>query len=140
MARILLVDDDADFGTALQRALDEHGYGVHYVERAQGAAELLLTNRRLSAEEALAAGLVTRVLDDDELLAAADELARRLAGGPTLAYARVKKLLRRSAAATDFEAQLEDERREVGRSAATADFVEGLRAFAEKRRPEFRGE
>lgn len=45
MARILVVDDDADFGKALERALDEHGYDVKYVERAQGGAELLSSER-----------------------------------------------------------------------------------------------
>ena len=101
------------------------------------AAELFLTNRRLSADEALAAGLASRVLDDDELLGAARELAARLARGPTLAYARVRSLLR--TIPDRLETQLEHERRNVGLSARSADFVEGLRAFVEKRPPEFRG-
>ncbi len=115
---------------------------TYLLPRAVGprlASELLLTNRRLSAEEALAAGLVTRVVDDGELEGLAGKLAARLARGPTRAYARTKELLRRSFA-DRFEAQLENERQEVGRSAVTDDFVEGLRAFVEKRRPEFRGE
>ncbi len=102
------------------------------------AAELFLTNRILSADEALSAGLVSRVLPDDDLLPAASELAERLARGPTQAYARVKSLLRASPGA-GFETQLENERQEVGLSARTADFTEGLAAFVEKRRPRFVG-
>ena len=102
------------------------------------AAELFLTNRQLDAEEALAAGVVSRVLPDETLLAEARALAERLARGPTLAFGRVKELLRESLS-NDFESQLDRERHEVGRSALTRDFGEGLAAFVEKRRPTFKG-
>lgn len=103
------------------------------------ASELLLTNRALDAEEALAVGLVSRVLPDDELVPAAHRLAARLAQGPTLAYARVRDLVR-SSFENGYETQLAREREEVGRSSTTYDFGEGLAAFAAKRQPEFRGE
>ncbi len=113
-----------------------------HLPRAVGpklAAELFFTNRQLAADEALAVGLVSRVLGDDELLPQCRKLAGRLARGPSLAYARVKALLR-SSNACDLETQLGNEARELGNSAATADFAEGLEAFVQKRRPVFRGE
>ncbi len=112
-----------------------------HLPRAVGpklAAELFFTSRQLSADEALAVGLVSRVLPDDELLPACRKLAARLARGPALAYARVKSLLR-SSLASDLETQLESEAREIGNSATTEDFAEGLAAFVQKRRPEFKG-
>lgn len=115
---------------------------TYHLPRAVGAklaSELLLTNRALDAEEALNAGLVSRVLPDDELLPAARELAHRLAEGPTLAYARVRNLVR-SSFENGYETQLAREREDVGRSALTHDFGEGLAAFAAKRKAEFRGE
>ena len=100
------------------------------------AAELVLTNRRLGAEEALAAGLVSQVLDDESLLARAEDTARRLAAGPSGAFASAKELMRRSVY-RGYEAQLEEERRIMGRSVAGAEFKEGVQAFLEKRAPRF---
>lgn len=101
------------------------------------AAELLLTNRRLDAREALAAGLFSRVLGAEELPTHALDVARQLAGGPGNAYAASKELLRRSLL-RGYEAQLEEERQTVARSIAGAEFREGVAAFLEKRPPRFR--
>ena len=114
---------------------------THSLVRAVGpklAAELFLTNRSVPAEEARRIGLVSQVLPDDELLPAAQELAITLARGATAAFGRVKNLVRESLG-NGFETQLAREREEVGRSATTQDFSEGLRAFVEKRQPSFRG-
>lgn len=101
------------------------------------AAELLLTNRRLKAREALGVGLFTRVLDDAELLPGAVATARYLAQGPQGAFAASKELLRKSLL-RGYEAQLEEERLTVARSVTGADFREGVAAFLEKRAPTFR--
>ncbi len=100
------------------------------------AAELLITNRRLSADEALSLGLVTRVLDDQALLSEAMATARCLAAGPSGAFAGAKELLRTSLL-SGYEAQLEEERRGMMRAVASDDFVEGVGAFLEKRAPQF---
>jgi 2-(1,2-epoxy-1,2-dihydrophenyl)acetyl-CoA isomerase len=102
------------------------------------ATELFLTNRKLNAEEALALGLVTRVVEDDNLVPEVRRLAERLAQGPTGAFGRVRELVRDSLE-NGYETQLARERVEVGRSARTKDFAEGLRAFLEKRRADFCG-
>jgi 2-(1,2-epoxy-1,2-dihydrophenyl)acetyl-CoA isomerase len=100
--------------------------------------ELLLTNRRLSAREALDWGLLNRVVPDDELVADVREQAKLLAAGPTLAFARARALLRQSLTST-AQAQLEEEARSLAAAGATADFREGVTAFVEKRRPTFTG-
>ena len=102
------------------------------------AQELMLTNRRLAAREALEWGLVTRVVADDDLASETMAIAGKLAGGPTEAYGSVKRLL---AATFDngLETQMELEAREVTENARGADGREGVGAFLEKRRPAFRG-
>ena len=115
---------------------------TYHLPRAVGpklASELFLTNRSLDAEEALRVGLVSRVLPDDELLPAAREVAGRLAEGPTLAYEKVRNLVRNSFE-NGYETQLAREREAVGLSARTHDFGEGIAAFAGKRKAMFRGE
>ncbi len=110
-----------------------------FLPRAIGmrrTAELALTNRRLDADEALALGLLTRVVPDGELDAAVDELAARLAAGATHAFGAVGRLLRDGERATLAE-QLEAEAHHIGALAATADGREGVAAFLEKRPPVF---
>jgi 2-(1,2-epoxy-1,2-dihydrophenyl)acetyl-CoA isomerase len=100
--------------------------------------ELALTNRRLGAAEALAWGLVTRVVEDDVLDAEALATARLLADGPTLAYGAVRRLMARSLE-TEFESHLDLELKAILRCGETADAIEGVKAFAARRRPLFSG-
>ena len=101
------------------------------------AAELMLTNRRLSAHEALDWGLVTRVVADDLLIEEAMELARSLADGPTRAFGSIKRLLLSEGS---LETQMELEARAIAETANAPDGREGVAAFLEKRRPVFGGE
>jgi 2-(1,2-epoxy-1,2-dihydrophenyl)acetyl-CoA isomerase len=98
------------------------------------AMELVLTNRVLTAAEALDWGLVNQVVADAALLTGAGELAARLASGATGALGQAKRLLRSEAS---FEAQLEDESRTIAAQSRTAEGVEGIAAFLEKRKPSF---
>lgn len=102
------------------------------------AQQLILSSARLSADEALAIGLVTEVVDDDLLDAAARGLAEKLAKGPTKAFARSRALLL-SAYGETLETHLERESRSIVDSAASGDGQEGIAAFLAKRKPEFKG-
>ena len=98
----------------------------------------MFTNRRLSAEEALDWGIVTRVVDDAALADEALGLARQLAAGPTGAFGAVKKLLALSFE-SPLEAQLEHESQAIAEAAVTVDGREGVAAFFAKRAPQFGG-
>ena len=117
------------------------GSSTYYLPRMLGmrlALELALLNRPVKAPEALELGLVNRVVPDEELDAAASELAARLAEGPTLAYARTRRLIRQSLS-RDLSTQLDDEGEAIIAMAGTADFREGVSAFVDKRKPRFAG-
>ncbi len=98
--------------------------------------ELVLTNRRLTAEEAAAMGLVTRAVADDLLMNEATTLASELAAGPTGAFGRARRLLL-SSFETSLETQMELEARDIAACAHTAQGKEGIAAFLEKRKPSF---
>lgn len=118
------------------------GASTFFVPRLLGsrrALELMLTNRRLSAKEALDWGLVNQVVPDADLAATVRAQAERLSSGPTLAYAEVRALVRQSFSNT-IEAQLEQEARALAAMGATADFREGVTAFVQKRKPSFTGQ
>jgi 2-(1,2-epoxy-1,2-dihydrophenyl)acetyl-CoA isomerase len=100
------------------------------------AAELMLLNERLDAARAHELGLVTRVVGDGELDSVAEDLARRLADGPTAAHGAVKRLLRESAT-RELSAQLGEEARTIAALAASPDGREGVAAFLDKRAPHF---
>ncbi|WP_165189781.1 enoyl-CoA hydratase/isomerase family protein [Caulobacter soli] len=101
------------------------------------AQELCLRNRRVTAEEAAAMGLVTRVVEDD-LMAEAMTVAQDLARSATPALAVTRRLLLDSAV-TSLEAQLDAESRGIAALARTAEGKEGVAAFLEKRAPDFTG-
>ena len=104
----------------------------------QRAMEMTLFSKVLSAEQAAAWGLVQQVFPDADFAAQSAGIAERIAAGPTLAYARAKELYNR-ALSQPLEAQLEEERQNIARSAATRDFREGVRAFLDKRPARFEG-
>ena len=121
--------------------LTPDGSSSYYLPRLIGlrrTQELMLTNRRLSAQEALEWGLVTRVVADAELLSEATALAEKLAAGPTKAFGGVKKLLVDSFAHT-LESQMELETRAIVEMSRCHDGREGIAAFIEKRKPDFQG-
>ena len=102
------------------------------------AAEMSLLGERVGAGQALDWGLINRVWPDEEFPARADELVMRLAAGPTRSYAGAKRQLN-TWLYDRMEAQLELEARIQQEAAGSADFLEGVMAFAEKRPPHFTG-
>jgi 2-(1,2-epoxy-1,2-dihydrophenyl)acetyl-CoA isomerase len=104
---------------------------------APRALELMLTNSALTAADALLFGLVGRLVEDDELHGAATALAHEVAAGPIRAMVRTRALIRRAATRT-LDEQLDEEARLIAVSAADPEGREGVRAFVEKRVPQFR--
>jgi 2-(1,2-epoxy-1,2-dihydrophenyl)acetyl-CoA isomerase len=102
------------------------------------AAEMALLGERIPARQALEWGLVTRVTSDAAFDAEVDALAERLATGPTRAYAGAKRTLE-SALTARVDEQLELEAAVQQELAASADFREGVEAFAERRDARFGG-
>jgi 2-(1,2-epoxy-1,2-dihydrophenyl)acetyl-CoA isomerase len=102
------------------------------------ALELTLLNPVLSAQEAKEWGIVNRVFPDDQFQAEVQNIAAQLAQGPTLAYGRTKALFYSSTSET-LETQMEYETLHIAASGKTADFREGVAAFAEKRQASFQG-
>jgi enoyl-CoA hydratase len=121
--------------------LSPGGGGTQRLTRAAGpfvAADVLLSSKRLDAEAALRAGLVSEVVEPDRLLDAALEKARAIVRIAPLAAAEMLTLVR-DAIDADLERGLDREREALLRLRRTADASEGVRAFVEKREPRFRG-
>jgi 2-(1,2-epoxy-1,2-dihydrophenyl)acetyl-CoA isomerase len=139
---IAIAADTALFTSAYTAAsLTPDGSSTYFVPRLVGmrrAMELMLTNRRLSASEALEWGLITQVVPADQLMEAATSLAHKLAAGGTLAFGAVKRMLHESFSGT-LETQMEMEARSIAAMSHTRDGREGITAFFEKRKPEFLG-
>jgi 2-(1,2-epoxy-1,2-dihydrophenyl)acetyl-CoA isomerase len=141
-ADLVVASDEARFVPAFGRiALVPDSGLTRTLVRALGrhrAFEILLGERQLGPDEALGAGLVAAVVPADRLADTTNELARRLAAGPTGAIGLTKRLLNIAEDATlattlAAEAALQEV---AGRG---EDHAEGVAAFAEKREPEFSG-
>ncbi len=121
--------------------LSPDGSSTFFMPRKIGdrrARELMLTNRVLKAEEALEWGVVNQVVPDEQLMDEARQLATRLAKGPTQAFGQVKALLN-TTFDNSLETQMELEARAIADMVGTADGQEGLDAFFNKRKPDFKG-
>lgn len=139
---LVVAADDARFSQIfVKRGLSVDFGGSWVLPRLIGlqrAKELTFFGEFVSAIEARDLGLVNRVLPDGELDDFVDEWARRLATGPTLTLSLTKTLLSHGLEAS-LEQALEDEARAQAVSLSTEDTREAIRAFAEKRAPEFQG-
>jgi 2-(1,2-epoxy-1,2-dihydrophenyl)acetyl-CoA isomerase len=143
MSDIVVAAESTKFVMAYtQVGLTPDGSSTWFLPRIVGlkrALELALTNRVLSAQEALDMGLVTKIVPEADVLDEAAAIAAKLAVGPTVAYGIARRLLLTSTEDT-FETHLAREADGIVRASATADAREGIAAFVEKRTPTFTGE
>jgi enoyl-CoA hydratase len=139
---LIVAGDDAQFGQPeIRIGVMPGAGGTQRLTRAIGQAramELILTGRMLPAEEALAAGLVSRVVPAGDTLASAIELADTIAGMPPVAV-RAAKAAVRSAAELPLSEGLRRERAAFFALFATDDQREGMAAFMAKRSPSWTG-
>jgi len=137
-----VASDRARFTTAFARIGYSGDFGVTWpLTRLLGEAkakELLLFPELLDAEQALALGLVNRVVAHETLMATVRDLARRIARGPRIAQRHMKENVRLSST-LDYLALLDREAVSQRRTGETEDHREGVRAFLEKREPIFTG-
>ena len=139
---LILASDDARFIEIFsKRGMSIDGGGSWVLPRLVGlhrAKELAFFAEPVSAADALAMGLVNRVVPAGELDALVDEWAGKLAHGPTIALSLTKTLLN-NAFAVSMQQAVEDEARSQIVNSGTADIVEAMKAFVEKREPHFEG-
>jgi 2-(1,2-epoxy-1,2-dihydrophenyl)acetyl-CoA isomerase len=138
----VVATSDARFSMGYTGAgLTPDGGATYYLPRIVGlrrAEEMMVTNRQLSAAEALDWGIVNQVVEPSELIEKAQAMAAKLAKGPTAAVGNVRRMLLQSFD-NDLISQLELEGKSIVEMASTSDGQEGIRAFVEKRKPVFTG-
>jgi 2-(1,2-epoxy-1,2-dihydrophenyl)acetyl-CoA isomerase len=142
VADIVVAADDVRFALGYGAlGLTADGGNTWFLPRMVGmrrAQELFLLNRRLTAQEALEFGLVSRLAPSDAVEGEAVALAAKLAAGPTRAFGAVRRMLRQSFE-TGLSDQLDAEKESIIAASGTDDAREGIAAFAAKRQPQFRG-
>ncbi len=142
MADFRLACPEARFSANFTRMNFHPGFGLTAtlprLIGAQRAALLMYTGRRVSGEEALAMGLIDRLVPAEDLRTAATELATEIAQSGPLAVQSTRETLRRGLAEA-VQAATEREYQEQNWLRQTEDFREGTRAMAERRLPDFKG-
>ena len=136
----VIASREAGFMMAYTNAgLSPDGSSSYFLPRLIGVRrtqELMLTNRKLSAQEACEWGLINQVVEADKVLGTAQDLAKRLAAGSLKSHAGVKKLLVCTFENT-LEAQMDLETETIRGCAISKEGREGVAAFMEKRAPNF---
>ncbi|PYP84200.1 MAG: 2-(1,2-epoxy-1,2-dihydrophenyl)acetyl-CoA isomerase [Blastocatellia bacterium AA13] len=139
---ILIASEQAKFGQAfIKIALMPDGGSTYTLPRLVGyhkAFELMATGDLIGAADALALGMINRVVPFEQLDSVVDELAARLAASAPMALARIKQGLV-YAASHDMAEALEFEAVNQAACFQSDDFGEGVKAFLEKRKPGFTG-
>lgn len=137
---LALAADDAYFTAAYRHiGLTPDGglsFALPRLVGSKKAMEILLLGERFGADEALRLGLVNRVVPGPDLARETAVLVAALVAGPVLATRNGKRLLRQSLS-QPLSVQLDAEAMSFSACAASSDFVEGVRAFLEKRAPRF---
>ncbi len=138
----VIASDTARFTQVFRHVgLVPDGGAIYFLTQHLGllrAKELVYSGRRIDAQEALALGLVNRVVADDQLDSIALAHARELASGPTFALGMAKKMFKMMYQ-PNLEALLDAEAWAQGLALQSDDHREGVQAFFDKRRPQFKG-
>ena|SRR5215204_1634607 len=137
----VVASEDATFSQSFVRVgLMPDGGATHLLSALVGRAkafELMATGATLTAQDALRLGVVGRVVPREGLDAAVEEVAARLAAAPQPSLAHIKAALNLAEQGGGLDAALDYEARGQAECFASADFVEGVTAFMQKRAPQF---
>lgn len=139
---MIIASENAQFGVIFSRiGLIPDGGSLFHLPRLVGPAkakELIFTAKMVDAKEAERIGLINRAVPADELDNEVDTLAKQLAEGPTVAFGIAKKIINKGLS-MDLSSVLEYEAFGQTIAGTTEDAREGVTAFLEKRKPEFKG-
>ena len=138
---MIIAVKDAKLSTAFIGIGLAPGCGTQFVTKLVGyqrACEYLLTSKTFTADEAYQLGMINKVVDADKLDVVVEEIVSTFRALPPIAVGKAKMLINKSLE-NDMISHLELESKTAAWSAGTEDFIEGISAFVEKRKPVFKG-